>query len=405
MAIKKQPLDFIVQEVPDPGWSRTITTTLGPCAVYELHKQSLSTPEAVAALARRLKVGGDSVEYAGLKDKHAATVQQVTVKVGYRRAAALPPDVGDRQWSARRVGYCPRHIDSKAIAGNRFIITVRTLTRRAIDELRDRAKALALDDACSRLLAVNYFGDQRFGSARSGQFVARLLIRGQFEQAMRHLIAVHHRKDTIHAKNFKRALDTHWGNWPAALAQLKASRVPEMRALRHLAGTPGDFRGAFAQLPYFQQQMTLESYQSLLWNRIARRFIEATYRPSAPLFVAEDKFGDMVFPAAAAVPPDAHAMDLPILGRDDALVEPWRDAAQSVLAEEGIATSELRIPGLHRPWFGSAPRTLFMVADDFAAAAPEVDELQPKARRFKLRLAFTLPRGSYATVMLRALGQ
>ena len=42
-----------------------------------------------------------------------------------------------------------------------------------------------------------------------------------------------------------------------------------MEAVERLARKPDDFRSAFAALPYFFQQLCVEAYQSLLWNRIA----------------------------------------------------------------------------------------------------------------------------------------
>jgi tRNA(Glu) U13 pseudouridine synthase TruD len=46
-----------------------------------------------------------------------------------------------------------------------------------------------------------------------------------------------------------------------------------------------------------------------------------------------------------------------------------------------------------------------MIAEGFRVEEPEPDEQQTKARRFKVTTTFSLPRGGYATVLLRALGQ
>ncbi len=53
---------------------------------------------------------------------------------------------------------------------------------------------------------------------------------------------------------------------------------------------------------------------------------------------------------------------------------------------------------------GPAPRPLFIEAQNFHAANPQQDETQDKSIRFRRTLSFTLPRGCYATVLLRALG-
>lgn len=122
------------------------------------------------------------------------------------------------------------------------------------------------------------------------------------------------------------------------------------------------------------------------------------------VFAAKDPFGELSFPAAAAVPPELVGLEIPLLGLHSPLVEPWKPFAEEVLAAEGVATAELRIPGLRRPAFGEAPRPVFVEAGDFAMSAPQAED-SPGQPRFRRTLSFTLPRGAYATVLLRSLGQ
>jgi tRNA(Glu) U13 pseudouridine synthase TruD len=118
---------------------------------------------------------------------------------------------------------------------------------------------------------------------------------------------------------------------------------------------------------------------------------------------ADDEFGLMLFPPAAAVDAGWPGVQIPVLGPTSKLVEPWGEAAAAVLAEEGIRVEDLRIPGMRRPYFGEADRPLFVVAERFEMTAGERDELGGKKMRRTVR--FDLGRGAYATVVLRALGQ
>ena len=411
MAIKKQPQDFIVDEVIAPAWLERIVESradAAPFAVYLLQKTSLSTPEAVSLLARRIGVRPADVAYAGLKDKHGQTSQYVTIRTAGPDMPATPGTIEDQAWHARLLGFSPDPVEASLIRGNRFRITVRTLTHRDLKAMGVAARRLAPAGTPDLLRIVNYFGDQRFGSARAGAgehggFLAPLLIRGEFEEALRLAIAVPYRMDTMRLKTFKRAAQQHWGRWHELYRATENARVPERAAVQHLINHPGDYRGAFGKLPYLFQQMCVEAYQSLLWNRTARRLVEQTFAADRYLR-APDKFGDMLFPIAAAVPAPWLGMNLPVLGADSTLIEPWKPAAEAVLAEEGLTTAELCIPGVQRPWFGEAPRKLIVHAREFQIARPEPDELQTAAKRFKLTLSFELPRGSYATVVLRALG-
>ncbi len=86
------------------------------------------------------------------------------------------------------------------------------------------------------------------------------------------------------------------------------------------------------------------------------------------------------------------------------LVDPWRAVAESVLKDEGITLDELQIPGVRRPAFGEAWRPLYVFAERFTMSAPVPDELSKATGRLKCVVTFDLPRGAYATVLLRALG-
>ena len=273
------------------------------------------------------------------------------------------------------------------------------------------------------LVILNYFGAQRFGSARHGAgFLAPLLMRGEFEGALKLSIGTPARKDTGKTREFSRMCATHWGQWKKLAAELP--RCPERRAIETLAAG-GSFAKAFEQLPSFTQQMSVEAYQSHIWNSAARRIAErmaaeftqrwqreggdeaakkTAFRPVAPLR-ADDEFGVMLFPTARMVDPTWRAVVMPVLGPKTELAAPWGSAAAEALKEEGIKQEDLRIPGMRRPFFGEADRPLFVTAEGFEMTDPEKDDLTPGGKKVKRTVRFSLGRGAYATVVLRALGQ
>jgi tRNA(Glu) U13 pseudouridine synthase TruD len=247
---------------------------------------------------------------------------------------------------------------------------------------------------------VNYYGNQRFGGARAGEgFLAPLLIKGKFEEALKIILATPHRKDMRQMKFFKQTCRDNWGQWKAMIPKLPKMqlRLP----IEKLASRPDDFKGAFQALPYFEQQMAVEAWQSLLWNRTACRLVETHCAPCREI---DDTYCKLAFPDPAAVPATWRHLMLPVLGKNTDLKEPWKSAAHAVLEEESITTADLKIPGVERPWFAEVERQLFIEATNFHASNPQQDETQDKSIRFKRTLSFTLPRGCYATVLLRALG-
>jgi tRNA pseudouridine13 synthase len=403
MTIKRQPSDFQVTEVLSQELLATLRSEPGPVALYRLSKDGLSTPEAVGFVNRTLRLPSRALVYAGLKDKHASSLQHLSLTLDENLKEA-PERAEGPGWQLERLGWVDRPIQARDIAANGFQIVVRALTEEACRDMDQAIGLLSLpqDPASGQrsLRVVNYFGDQRFGSARHGHgFLAKHLIRGEFEEALKLALAVPARKDHRSVKEFKRAVEIGWGNWKELLPRLR--RCPERAVIERLARSPKDLRGAFCELPYFFRQLCIYAYQSWLWNSIARRLVAERCAEPGPVLSAEDPFGEMLFPAAACVPEDLAELDLPLLGYKTELKEPWTAAATAVLTEEGITTAQLRIPRVRRPFFGEEPRRLFVLASKFVASPEEPDG----QGRFVRTVAFELPRGAYATVVLRALGQ
>lgn len=416
MTVKQTPDDFRVQEVLADELLQVVRQQAGGHALYQLDKRNLTTHEALELAARSMHIRLGSFHSAGLKDKHAQTSQFVTVECAGMTAAA-PETLAGQDWQMQRMGYLDAPITSAAIAANRFEIVLADLNDASATLLRERYQMLlwppvpkqvgasgkGLTSSGNRqLLFVNYFGEQRFGSARHGQgFLAWHLCKGQFEQAMQLAIATPSRQDRRQDKRNREMIARHWGQWDNLLRRLP--RCPERPAVEELA-RGGDFRSAFRAMPYLFQQLTLEAYQSHLWNLTARAFLRQNL-PEAEFVTIPTPYAKLPLPPAAAVSEELAEMTLPLLRRNSPLEEPWAAAAKSVLDKHEITTHELQIPGLDKPYFGKGQRRLFIIARDVTMTEdkPAADAGESKKRR--CRLCFSLPRGAYATVLLRALGQ
>jgi tRNA pseudouridine13 synthase len=398
-------------------------------SVWRLEKQSLTTPDAVAFLSRSLSVKAASISYAGLKDKHAVTIQHVSVAPPSEdsnpalRADATASRSG-RGWSATRIGWSAAPIASSIIDRNRFVIVVRGLAREEAGQIERRA-AILRDRASEpaggapsgerALLIVNYFGDQRFGSARHGKgFAAAAAVRGELEQAIRLLVATPARKDSGRTRDFTRIASEGWGRWGDLVADLP--RCPERRPFEVLAAG-GTMRDAFAALPDFTKTMAIEAFQSRIWNESARRIAERIAGEGKSMR-CKGNFGTMCFPEPAlldawrtvqvpmAAPGMPTASDVEAVERmgGEAHAAEVRAAINESLRAENLQADDLRIPGLDRPYFGGAWRPLSVRVERFAISKTERDELA-RSERMRRTVSFELPRGAYATVVMRALGQ
>jgi len=405
LTIRRTPEDFRVEERTTSAFKASLLPEWMPShpfAAYALEKVGLATPDALGFIANVLKVPRTAIASAGLKDRHAVTTQTITIDSAAFRTKP-PRFYEDQAWRIQRLGFVPRAADASIIARNAFTIVVRGLGIRECDELVRRAEMIV--DRNQDLLFVNYFGDQRFGSARHGKgFVGRSLIEGDFENALRLAIGTPARKDSGPVRSLSRALATHWGDWNAALAE--CPRMPERGAVETLA-RGGSFKDAFAALPKFTQEICVEAYQSHLWNAIARELSDALAEATAQrAFEADDLFGPLIFPRAAAITPAFQAMQIPMPSPTCVFPECLSEIVTGILGDEGITLDKLRIPDMPRPYFGGGERAYIAKAQNCRISPPESDSFAGfSPANLACTLSFELPRGAYATVLLRALGQ
>jgi tRNA pseudouridine13 synthase len=385
MKLKQQPDDFQVEEITAvrPGAD-------GPFALYRLEKSGWSTPDALAALRRRWRVEPRRLSYGGLKDRHAHTVQYLTVFHGPRR------NLRHHDITVTYLGQVGAPYTSQDIAGNRFHLTVRDLAPAALPEVECRLGQVAAEGL------PNYFDDQRFGSVagEGGEFIGRLLVRGRFEEALRLALTEPYEYDRAEQKQEKRLLTAHWGEWGRLLEQLPRGHARSL--VDYLRAHPGDFRGAVVRLRPELRGLYLSAYQSHLWNRILSKWLR-THCPADRLRPVRLRLGEVPFPDGLDAPlrEELAALQLPLpsarlrLEPDDRRAE----SVNAVLAEEGLALRDLQVKGVRELFFSRGERAALCRPRQLAfQAAP--DERRPG--RQKLLLHFELPRGSYATLLVKA---
>lgn len=398
MPIRREPDDFRVDEEPDPALVAALAASASAeahVAVCRLAKRSVSTPDAASGLARALGLPTHAVRWAGLKDRHAATSQLVSIDRPPPHAVrSLERGIEGGGWRARTLGWSARHVDPGWIRGNAFEVAVRDLAPTGLALMHERAALLGAGEDGPWF--TNYFGDQRFGSARHGKgFAARSLLAGDIAGAIRLLVGTPARKDHGPRRAFTRACARSWGEWAALAVALPA--LPERAAIERLAaGAPA--AEAFMALPAIVRSMAVESFQSLLWNDGARRMVLDAV-PGA--VVSADDFGPLCFAPATAIPPAWRGCEPPMHGPGMQFREPWGPAWRAALEAEGLSPDALTVPALPSAAFGTVPRPLLARAGSFS-----IEDIAPEGRgRSGAWLRFSLPRGAYATVLLRALGQ
>jgi tRNA pseudouridine13 synthase len=383
MKLKQQPEDFQVEELTDvmPGAG-------GSFAFYRLEKRGLGTPEAVQAICRRWKVELRRVSYGGLKDRHAVTRQYLTIQRGPRRG------LKQEHLHLHYLGQVEAPFTPDRVRANRF-----QLVLRALDGSACTAAERALGEV-HRDGVPNYFDDQRFGSVGAGrQFIARRLIGGDYEGALKLALAEPYEFDRAAQKAEKRILREHWGDWAAAKAQLPRGHARSL--ITYLADHPDDFRDAVARLRKDLLSLYLSAYQSHLWNQLLARWLEAHCRPEQLLRV-ELRLGPV--PMCRHLDEDqrrafhAQLLPLPSARLKFAADDPLKPLLDAVLRAEGLTLEQIKLKHFREPFFSKGDRPAFCIPADLSCTSGP-DELNPGRR--KLTLAFELPRGCYATMLVK----
>lgn len=345
--------DFFVEELQN----ETNEIPDGEYTHFTLEKTNWDTLRAIKEIAKSLRVSHKRFGIAGTKDKRAVTRQRVAV---WKVEPEVLKQVKIRDLKLYDFKKSDERISLGDAEGNRFRITVGGVAiekDKLVDILKETVSQL------EHRGVPNYFGYQRFGTIRPNtHLVGKELLRGDIKGAALAYLANPfdgEREDAYNARkileetmDFKKAL----GVFPKRLGY-------ERSMLDALYKNPNDYAGALRRLPKKLRLMLVHACQSYLFNRILSRVVEENIESkSIPLFGYETLFSD---------------------GKQG-------DIETSVLEEDGIQLENFNIPSMPE----------LSLKGDYRAAFIKI---HPKFTVCEdgYTCEFELPRGSYATVVLR----
>jgi len=381
MKLKVRPEDFRVEEKLGLKLKRA-----GAFSVYRLEKRLWNTLDVIRHLEQRH--GMRRIGRAGLKDRYALSTQFLSIP------GSGPQSIVEKNYSLRFVGRADQPVSRDALLGNRFTIAVRAMTA---DEVSAAINTLP---RLKRFGFPNYYDEQRMGSARHGQgFIARRLIDGHFNGALKLYLATPSAADDAKTRRAKTLIEQNWGDWRRCLELVSPETWPLMKWLVY---HPRDFVGAVKLIPRDLLDLFVNAYQAWLWNEtmvgvleesgIPVRFVDyalgrfAFYEELNP---AQSRYlGKLVIPALA---PDT-------VFSSDRVAR----VAHDVLKREGLELAQLKIKvRIHGVYFKGYERRAVAVPHGLQWSEPQPDDLYPG--RQKLQLTFFLPAGSFATILVKSL--
>jgi tRNA pseudouridine13 synthase len=385
MKIKQKPEDFSVKES-----YRFDEVDDGPFRVYLMDKQKLSTFDAIARLQKTFGLPPGSISYCGLKDKQGRTEQLIAVK-------GKDIDMQAEDLRLKFLGRTDKALSARNTTSNRFAVTVRQVQQRELSEV-----AIAATEV-QRLGVINYFDSQRFGSLKHGQgFIAKDLIRGDFEAALHNYLAKPSPLDQTDDAKVKQFWASNWGDWDARVPYEAGKKY--FRITRQLREDPNDFVKAFLQIDSDYRALLLFTYQSYLWNEGVRRLLQLKF-PREHLFPMPYQAGTLLHHTDTSPDVMAYLKDLtfPLLAPNSTFKDPTvEEAVKWVLGKEKLKLEDLLIEEAPKLlYFKHEERPVLVHPGKLVIGKPRPDELN---RGFiKVNIAFTLPPGSYATLVVKRL--
>jgi tRNA pseudouridine13 synthase len=382
MKLKCRPEDFRVEEL-----CSTSPAAVGHYSFYRLTKRSIGTIEAVEAICRQWNLAGRRVSYGGLKDRHAVTIQYLTIADGPARL------LNTANFTLEPVGRLSQPYGPQYFRGNRFQLVLRDMAEDAVRRALSEIQAIARDGL------PNYFDDQRFGSiGYSGQFIAHAWLVGDYERALKLALAEANPFDRSAAKAQKVVLRESWGRWPEAKARLERSSARSI--VTYLVDHPTDFRGAFARLRREFRTLYFSAFQSHLWNLILARWIERLTSPDQRV-ILELKGGAFPFPCRLTPEQVEILRQSPIPLPSSRTTEPLGilgEVTKEVLLCFQLEWPQLRVKHLKDVFFSKGLRPALAFADNLEFSIGD-DDMHPGRRA--LHLGFELAKGSYATILVK----
>lgn len=400
--LRQNVSDFIVREISDFKQS-----TPGKYIIAELTKENWDTHHFVKAFSKKLQISHKRIGFAGTKDKRAVTTQLMSI---YDVSRQDVENILMKDIRIKVLGTSSKSIGLGDLIGNEFEIIVRGLDYGFEDACRIASDTTAQIRAEGGV--PNFFGIQRFGSKRPiTHKIGKDIIFGDMESAVFRYIAEpgpYENSETKSARDYVfKTKDIRGGllKFPDYLGHEKA-------LMNHLLSSPEDFKGAFECLPKNLYMMFVHAFQSRIFNRIVSE------RLRCGLHLNEAVAGDIVCYRSKENIPDPSRLErvceknveginnllrrkrafitAPLFGYDTQTAEGLPGEIESQIIESEGVTSEM-FQVSHFPEVSSSGlrKEILLHVDPICS----VQKTDMSGEIFCLK--FRLPKGSYATTVLR----
>ncbi len=390
--LKQRPEDFLVDEIP----------AYHACGEGEhlyllVQKRGMSTMEMIRVLADHFRVRPDRIGYAGLKDKHAITRQTVSIHIPGKKPDDFPMLQHDKI-SVLGADLHTNKLRPGHLHGNRFSVRIRSV------QPTDVVTAQKVLARLARTGVPNRFGEQRFGMLMNNHIIGRHLIAADYEAAARALLGPNTFDPSLNPEAREHFAK---GNYEEAKRHYPDAARTELKVLHRLS-QGRTARDAFRALDDTTIGYYISAFQSAVFNAVLdARVASGTLGELHDGDLAIKRENLAVFAVDAALAADQEtrqrlaALDIgpsgPMWGPEMMRASGATDQREvACLAALGLTPQQLASADvLSRRAMEGKRRPLRIPLID-----PEVEGGVDEHGAY-VRCAFELPRGAFATVVMR----
>ncbi len=417
---KRNLKDFVVREISNNGKILDIKEDIKTHSfseelkdrytTFNLVKIYMDTFEAIKKISKKLKIPYDYFNYSGLKDKFSISVQKISVKGDYVEELR---NLKLKDIFIRNIFPTRKPVKLGSHRGNHFTIILRNIE----NSLNLKNKVEKYIKFLNEFGFPNYFGLQRFGTYRpNSHIVGRYILEGKFKEAFEEFVSTTYSTESLESKNVRREFQNS-RDFQKAYQSFPNNLKYEKNMIHYLIENPEDYKGSIDTLHTDLKKLLVSSFQSYLFNKIISLRLEKGFNLYKPIkgdviSILDDYNGNItqvkyLFGEAydkflkKALELNRAAIIIPILGTNTNLDEfpVMKPLYEDILKQEKINMAIFNNNLNHELEFKGSIRAMTTKPIMLKLLELNDDELNPGKK--KIKLEFSLQKGSYATMLIR----
>ena len=414
--------DFIVKEIISDGKILEIKEDSSSLSFSEELKDKYTTFnlikinkdsfDALRTISKALKIPFDLIRYSGLKDKCSISVQRASIKGNYINELR---NLKIKDIFIRNITPTRKSVKLGSNWGNNFIISIRKIEK----EYNSEEKIKQIIQRITRYGIPNYYGLQRFGTFRpNSHLLGRWLLEKEYKKVYDEFVLRTYSSESLEAQQFRRDLSED-GDLEKAYNAFSKGLIYERMMIRYLMKHTDNYEGAINILPPYIIKLLISSFQSYIYNKMVSLRIKEGISLLKPkegdvISIFDEDGGNITQTKyiyggfydqylIKAIDLNRAAIVVPLIGYDTKLKEfpLMKNLLNKVMEEENIDqkifTSEL----INQYDFKGSLRPIILKPKGLEILEYTEDEMYPDT--MKLKIEFSLQKGSYATILLREL--